>query len=322
VPAPQFYPTIRNTGPKELEEIELAADESFRVTRRGALHKLEIAKGWRAELRRLWDRYPIEEVFLNGMFGWSDPDISFLRDLPNLKGLSLYPHSYFTWNTVEYLKALEELQMPVVPRRPEIVVDFSALQRLRRVRVHWWPEWSSLLTNGSVQSLAVQDSKKLRALECGAMTSLRELRLIRCDKCEILRLSASHKLLGLEVSLCPKFANVVPDSCLASLEYLWIHGPIAFDYLRVRNFSKLRQITLDNMGKLPSLRFLGELKNLDYLAFGLGTVVLDGDLTFLDHLPELKAASYDKSHKNYFPKRSSDWWEMLKSRRAGAGWTF
>src|SRR3990172_2336911 len=153
--ATSFIPEIRRTGPSASEDVEVGSDGAYRVTRRLGRYRLEVSDHWNPAFAALWQKYSITELSLNGPLGWRQSEIRFLCDLPNLQRLLLYPFSDFTWQTLNELPKLEELRIVQAPNRPEKAIDLSRLSALKTVDLPWWPEWSSVLSNESVQSLTI-----------------------------------------------------------------------------------------------------------------------------------------------------------------------
>jgi hypothetical protein len=317
-----FVATLKNTGPRAYDVMARADDGSYEVTRRGEIFRLDINERWDPSLPKLWQQYPIEEISLGGALGWMQADISFLGHLPPFTRLSLQPAGQIAWQILEDLAALEELRIITVPCRPVKDLDLCRLPKLRVVQLPWWPEFKSVMSHKTLQSLTLEDAKRLVEIDCRDLDALLELRLIRCRDCRTVSFSNKPSLVSFEVSVCPQFETVIPAAALNKLHYFYLHGPTRWDYRQIETFRQLRQLNLHELGELPTLKFLKALKNLEYVAFQIGTTISDGDLTWLDELPDLKVVAYDRSQQHYFPKRPQIWSDALKEKREASGWTF
>lgn len=217
--------------------------------------------------------------------GWKDDDISFLRGLKNLRGVSLFSPLVRDASVLAELTDLRLVKMVCDLRVP---VDFATLRKLEVVKLKWSKELDSVfvcewVTYLSMMSYPAGDLSRLKgmlglrrlALTSRRLSSLAGLEsLARLESLDLLDCRMLDTLDG--VMRCTGIKKLEVESCrrLHSIE------PIA-------NLVNLRHLTLDNCGNLNSLEPLGQCRELESLSF-VGTRIMDGRLSSLERLPRLR----------------------------------
>ncbi len=163
--------------------------------------------------------------------------------------------------------------------------------------------------------------KSLAGIE--GLPSLRRLALLQVPIGSLDGLQHATNLSELVMASVGRLQSVAPATMLLGLKMLDIDGArkvadverigemTALEDLRLTSvslpsvaflsrLSRLKQLVLNSVGKIPSLAFLRGLTNLESFAPGLSTAVEDGDMSILLELPSLKRVTYTE-RRHYRP---------------------
>ena len=148
--------------------------------------------------------------------------------------------------------------------------------------------------------------------------ALNEFFAVRCNGLRELVFARSQRLRSLKIARCRSFRNVTPWKAIEDLEFLYLDAGSQFDLNTIGKMKSLRRVWLNALGKIPTARFLAGCKQLEKVMIHFGTNVIDGDLTFLQNLPRLRKATYDRTKKHYHPKYTDEWFASIARRHRAA----
>jgi hypothetical protein len=125
-------------------------------------------------------------------------------------------------------------------------------------------------------------------------------------------LTSLAQLKQLELTGCRKVRDLDQVGALANLQHLELDG-VAVPIAALARLRRLRFLKLLNGGKVPSLAFLRDLRQLQFLYLFEATIVEDGDMSVLLELPALKEARFDK--RRHYTHSMDDVQRTIKARR-------
>ena len=271
--------------------------------------KYEITKGeyglhlcmfsaWSENIEKKAKSKKISELELNHAKGWPrGSDLSFLKNLKQLKYFELLDHWVSDISIINNLSELKELN---ITSNCNDVIDCSNFPHLERIGLEWFPNAKSLFDCVTLQRVFIYCCKikdlsvfkKLRNLEylslkspsieaIGDISSLKNLKflgiynarkLVSLEGIEVLK-----DLEFLEIERCQKIPDIEPVRQLKNLKRLWI----------------------PNNGAIPTLKPVVNLPKLEAVLFHESTNIQDGNLKILNDLPKLKDVSFqERRHYN------------------------
>ena len=266
-----------------------------------------------SSLVRLMQNEHVGHVVLLGLWVAKNIDLSFLRELPELRAIGISSYEPIDWRPLQTLHQLEHLSLTTKAVSPQ-PIDFTKFSNLRECELSWHSQWSSVLQASTIRHLAIEDSKKVASFDLTKLPSLNEFFAVRCNGLRELVFERSQRLRSLKIARCRSFCNVTPRKAIADLEFLYLEAWSRFDLNTIGKMKSLRRLWLNALGKIPSIRFLKGCKNLQRLMFHFGTNVLDGDLAVLQELPHLRKATYDRTKRHYHPKYADAWFAQIARR--------
>jgi len=244
------------------------------------------------------ERNQIYGIAISPLNGFHLPDLSFLKDFPSIKSLTVLHSEMLDLSAVNELTCLSYLQLSGRPKQSVDIRNFPALEELR---VKWWPrlQFGSAIPSLRVLSVSGYRPYHKDLTDLPDLPLLENLVLIRSPLFTLCGIDRLRGLTALEFSYLPKIVSISPlgvfrDSLLEKLEFS--HCPRITDHHQVKVISSLRRLAFNYCGQIASLRFLVDLPVLDSFSF-VGTNVVDGDLGSC--LKIRKVGFFDKRHYSH-----------------------
>lgn len=224
-------------------------------------------------------------------------NLEFLSEFKFLEGLSIDNYN-INLKGIEYLSKLQYLSILMHDKKGK--VDFSGFNNLTDLSIYWNKKFTGIDTLDSLRKLSldgyfstdlrllkglknlekliyfqsrkllslegVENFQKLKRLKLGYLSNLSDVGALS---------SASSVIKDLEIISCKKMVNIDAIGSLKSLETL----------------------SLDNCGKLESIKFVQALPNLKELYVVEDTNILDGDMSPCIGIP--KVVFYNRRHYSH-----------------------
>lgn len=276
----------------------MSSGDGWEVREEGGMRHLYVERGgWTSELTDVVRTQHVESVATALSAG---ADGSPLADLP-LRKLAVVAENAQQLTFVGRMGLLEELRLGV-RTRGRADLDFSGLTRLRAVGIDGHPDLEALAGLSQLQRLRIDGSRWVDLEPLRGLASLRSLELASSRTLQTLTgIEQLTELTQLGVYLHPKLADISAVADLLALRRIDFEGCGAVDSLeRVANLGELRSLAIDNSGDVRSLGPLAGLTLLESFFAVASTNVLDGDLTPLLSLPELRRFGM-RSRRHYRP---------------------
>jgi hypothetical protein len=280
-----------------------------------------ITSAWSPEMARVLVAHRVLELELNDGKGWHGNDLSFLRELPQLRAFTLI--DYFGRPSEEPIHFLHELRRLEVMTYSKTGIRFSEFPQLEVCSLEWRPKCESLFSCTKLRKLFLNRHDETNVDAFSNLTMLEWLGILNAPIENVLGLRRLERLKYL------RLAGLRRLTSLAGIERLELLEELNLDTCRrIRSISEvssllhLRKLHLSNCGEIESLKPLENLSRLECVTFVESTNIVDGDISPLLHQQGLKRVSYQ--NRRHYSHRREDFGaayfgeELWKQVQAGA----
>lgn len=255
-----------------------------------------LTRNWNPDYLEKFRRSRASILRLDGYSGSATRDLSFLLDLPLLRGVQIGCPQICDVSPINFLSDLEVLSLDCKAATP---IGFQKFKNLKRIFLTWRPAYRSLFEvttlhhaniigfpatslevwkrNPKLKELKISSPKLESLAGVEGFPVLEKLDLFRCRKLKSLEALRGEKSLKyLEIGQCPSGLDLGPIGSLRNLETL----------------------ILDNCKEIETIAPLVHCKKLAVLQISCNTKILDGQfgcLKSLKNLVELRV----RRHKHY-----------------------
>jgi len=290
--------------------------KGFNLT--GGLHtegkRLIVTGPWNSHGISEIDISSVTEVVLNYAHGFCSSDISFLSGFKNVRNIHILTSVQTGFEALTSLPTLKTLS---ISPPPNAVIDFTNIPSLRHCSIQWWNGANSILDCNMLESLYISHSKEkdLKFLE--KLSRLKSLTISQSTIHSLVGLEKLKMLTKLELIHLKTLSTFGQLNDCSNLEELSIHRCSKFkDVAVLSELAKLRKLTIDIRGNIPSISKLISLPSLANIDLGGSTIVDDGDIECLLKFLSLKFVNF-RNRKHYNVTRG----EFYKRRWPNQAWT-
>lgn len=235
-------------------------------------------------------------LYLNDCLGSQFESLDFLEDLPNLRSLRVIGVLHDN-RGAEVCEQLEHLSLNTSSQK---LVDYTRFPKLKSLFTYGLGKSQSVLTCTSLEDLYVYGYGNADFTGMSELTALRKLHI--GPSRNLISTSGVERLQNLRMLSLAYASNLTefaPIGTLAHLQRLEIQNcrHIA-DIEFVRFLNDLEWLTLAECKDVASLLPLEDLPKLKKLVAYGSTKILDGDMSILGRLPDLKEA-YLQQRRSY-----------------------
>lgn len=273
-------------------------NKAYKITKGAYGPRICLFSGWSDDIENLIKKKKILELELNYAKGWPrGSELSFLRNVKQLRGLELLDYVVSDINVINELVELRSLKINSACNN---LIDFNSFPNIEDISLEWYPNAESIfncvtLKRVFINCCNIKDLsvfKKLVNLKylslkspkiesVGIIPSLKNLEFLALGNAKILKslhgLEVLENLKELEIKKCRNVSNIEP------LKYL----------------KNLQRLLICDCGNIDSLKPLETLSELREIYFYESTNIVDGDLTVIKRLPKIKDTSFqDRKHYN------------------------
>lgn len=249
----------------------------------------------------------IKKIQINELYYKKD-HVDFLEKCPELEDINISSIHIKDIESIYKLKSLRKLGIHV----PNISLDLSKLQELDELDLEWNKNIKGLESCSNLRKLFLLQYKPINKNleELQGLVKLRNLTLTQSNILSFQGVSSLVELKTLELNYLRNILQLDElEQNAESMEVLSIQS-----CKKISNWDslikqkKLKQISLANCGKIPSVHFTYQLTNLSTFIF-METLVEDGDLT-----PLLKLDYVAFNDKKHYSHKSSDFNKVIEER--------
>lgn len=247
---------------------------------------LVLTAPWSNRLKSIIEKEKISVLRLSQAAGWEGDDISFVQELPELRGIEIYSWKVKDITPLQTLTGLEYLGLQCEFTR---ACDFSKFERLKICKLLWRPKAKSVFScNGlSLLNIVNYPMEDLTALQ--NMSDLTRLQLTSKKLSALAGIEHLGSLSTLDLAECTRLVDLSGVERCHQLETIEIEGcKKVYDLNLLGELKKLKTLVLANCGKVKSLTPLSECKQLESVNFVGDTNIEDGALASLLDIPTLK----------------------------------
>ena len=248
---------------------------------------LVVTSSWTAEAEAALDRSDVDGVWLNYARGFSEPDLSFVGEWP-IRRLLVLDRKITDLSPLGRLgRTLEELSVQAAPGTP---VDLAGLPRLTSLAAAWDEVDDTLHEPEGLREIVTFDYDEVDLQPLSVQSSLENVTLKAAPRLESLYGVDHFALRKLQVALARELEDIdalaIASQSLREVDFETCLG--IYDIESLSELAQLRFLGISDCGRIPSIRPLVTLTQLECLYAWGSTRVEDGDLSPLLHLPRLK----------------------------------
>ena len=260
------------------------------------------------------DATSVTEITLNRASGFCDSDVSFLSQFKNVRNIHILGTVQTGLGSLASLPALDTLSITPPPNCP---IEFPNIPSLKHCAIEWWNGAKSLLECSSLESLYIRGTKEKDFKFLQQLSLLKTLTIAQSSIHSLDGLERLTMLTKLELILLRTLSTFSQLSDCSNLEELSIYSCSKFNDVSVLpELTKLRRLTIEIRGNIPSIAPLISLPNLEHIDLGGSTIIDDGNLECLLKFPSLKFVNF-RNRRHYNLKRG----EFYKRRWPNQDWT-
>ena len=259
-----------------------------------------ITAPWRSEMLDYLAANSVCALELNTAKGWQRDDLSYLRDLVQLKSFTIIGLAI---DSVEPIHFLINLRQLTVSTYCKTQIGFESFPQLEECALEWRAGSESLFDCVTLKKLFVNRYPGNFSEPFGRLVNLRSLAMLNSPIAELRGLGRLHKLRVLRLANLQALNSLAGIEGLTQLEELRIQtcrkiGAIA----ELVALQSLNYLQLDNIDSIDSLKPLEGLCGLRSVVFTESTNIRDGDLTPLARNTTLERIAF-QNRRHYSHRR-------------------
>lgn len=261
--------------------------------------------GLRASLQSEWTpdtaaylaKRDVVELELNMAKGWrAGTDLSFLSEVPFLRSFEIFD---FLIKDISPIHVLGNLRRLGITTYCSTAIDFSKFPHLESCGLEWRPKAASLFASTTLKYLFINRYKGRDTESFSTLVNLESLKLLNSPVTNLHGFRTLKKIRTLRLANLRKLLSLEGIEGLISLEELIVDTCRGISTIsELGALTNLRFINLDNDDAIESLKPLRTLDNLERVGFTMSTEIVDGDMTVLLGLKNLKMVGF-RNRKHY-----------------------
>lgn len=239
--------------------------------------------------RRYFDiirRYKVKRVRLNECLGWVDSDLSFLLEIPGLIEVSIISDLVTDVSPVFQIKRLKTMSLYC---KAKVAGDFTQLRDLQEVGLEWRNVFQPVFELSALRRIHIIGYPHKDLTPWTPNKGLEQL-LLESRKLENLGgIERFPNVRLLNLFRCRKLTSLAELVRSPSIQELQIDGcPSIEDWSPISKLNKLRVLEIENCKQIASVVPFSKCQKLERLQLAGNTTVVNGDLSSLNRLPNLR----------------------------------
>jgi len=246
-----------------------------------------IIKGeWCDLFLKLLLKKEVVELELNDGKGWYGNNIDFVKELTFLKSFTLIDLNIKSIKAVQYLKELRKLKIITYSKDP---INFNFFPYLIDCSFEWIRGSESIFEVTGLRNLFISSFKEKSSDNFSKLVHLKELSILNSSIENINGITKLTNLKFLRLGLLRKLNTLQGIKYLNNLEHLEIQKCKRISKIcEIFSLINLRCLMLNDIGYIESIKGIEKLKKLECFLFYESTNILDGDITPVLKLKNLR----------------------------------
>ena len=261
---------------------------------------LVMTDSWSDDVKSVIDRESISVLRLSHSVGWKGNDISFLEQLPHLRGVEIYGWDIKDITPLRFVEGLESLGLQCnFDRAP----NFETFEGLRVCKLIWRPKANGIFECTGLNLLNVVNYP---AEDLSAFVNLVNLRRLQITSKKLNSLEGIESIRALKILDLAECYRLESLSGIRRCEHL--HTFEMHNCKRINEIGDLGKlehlgsVVLTDCGTIESLKPLANCRLLERLIFSGDTRIDDGNLGCLLKIPTLREVWF-ANRRHYSHKR-------------------
>lgn len=272
---------------------------------------------WQSSYVSALAKYGVRELVLNVYRGWRGNNVDFLRSLPFLQVVDIFHEQL---NDIDGLTSLRNLEGIGLTVGSDATIDLELFDNLKELSLTWSSRFLGLAASKSLERLSMADYPKAGLDEILGLSKLEYLRLNNCAARSIDDIGVLSALRNADFAAMRRLEDLSPIYEATSLRRLELnlcrgmHGEIE----GVERLRRLRVLGLTNCGPIASLKPVVALPELEMITIDGSTDIVDGALSVLEQLPNLKHVVL--RNRRHYDRRRAQLPSFAPADMAGEYW--
>lgn len=256
---------------------------------------------WTSTHREFIANNKIRHLRLSEHMGWKDSNIDFLDDLNLIEGIEIYSNRIKNINPLQHFTTIKHLALEC----PFNSFCFSKLIELDRLFLRWRPKSDDIFSLKNLTHLNIVNYPDFDLSSLSKMIKLKSIKLVSRNLRSLTGLENFQALKSVDLFQCTKLENIKAIQSCKSIESIHIESCKKIPNISpIKSQIELKHLSLNNCGDIESLTPIALLNNLETLSFTEDTKIIDGNLTFISNLKNLKKVIFN-NRKHYSNKREA-----------------
>jgi Leucine-rich repeat (LRR) protein len=276
--------------------LERSADYDVAEDSCGYGNALILRRSWAPKFYKVVEKYRIKIIRLNDRVGWGGSDVSFVVDIPGIRGVDIISDKVTDVSPIFQLKELKTLSLFCRAKRAG---DFTNLGDLENLGLAWRNVYESAFELNSLSRVNILGFPNRELSGWKPSKKLKQLRL-ESNRLETLGGIERFPRLGtVDLCRCRKLTSLAAIKHAPSLRKMSLAScPAIQDLSPLSRLAELRELSIEDCGDIQTLSPIAKCRKLETLQIAGNTNVIDGNFNSLTKLPKLKRVLL-KKQKHY-----------------------
>lgn len=247
---------------------------------------LVLRAAWSSRYLDLVAKYKVKIIRVNEHGGWHGSDLSFLLTIPGIHGVDVMSDRVTDVSPIFQMKRLKTVSLYT---KAKVAGDFTQLTHLQRVGLGWRSVFQSLYHLDTLRRINIIGYPEEDLTRWAYNTQLERLKL-QSRRLECLRgIERFPNIRQLHLYGCRKLQSLDEIGASSSIQELAIsHCANIRDWSPISRLSNLRVLEIEDCHDIDSVMPFARCRQLERLQISRNTTILNGDLSSLKALPNLR----------------------------------
>ena len=259
---------------------------------------LVLTAQWSDNIVSVIEKENISVLRLSTSAGWEGNNISFIKKIPNIRGIEIYAWDIKDLIPLEDTKNIEYLGIQCqFTKYP----DFSNFKNLKKLKIFWTPKANSILSCLWLKSLNIVNYPFQNLYNIKEISGLETLKLTSRKLSSLHGIENFKDLYNLDLFECPMLESISGiNNCKNIIILEFEKCKKIYDISPIGELTYLKELTISDCGKINSLHDIFNCQLLEVINFIGDTNIEDGNLEPILYLRKLKKIWFaDRRHYSH-----------------------